>query len=241
MKIIVILFFFLLSSCMLKPPQVAPTFLKRSGEFSCNMMTGGRDVEMQVAVSPIKHVILIGEHKSKSKINNKTGERSSLGLGLYYKVGEKTYLEFIHMARQFDKFGGHIDQAIGHGAGTGFVSASGRKDFTQSWFTIYNAYKEGNVGMSLNYINTRYWVKNGYMPQFAQYYIRDDPFRLHAFNISIFWNVNLIERLSLYWLGSMTFSKHSGDSTGIIYTPISFRIGLNFYFQLKSKLSDQTM
>jgi hypothetical protein len=207
------------------------------------MIAGSPSLEMQLAVSPVKHLLLVGEHKSvytdPSKYR-KVRERSSLGLGTYFSLRNDFCIEAVHMTRQYSKYSGHFDQVISNGAGNFFTTASGHMNYHQTRLSVYQKYREGFVGITLNYINVLYQIQGGGIPQVAVFYIRDEPYQAHALSINPFYNVKIAGSLNMFFCGAITMTKTIEESGGHMFTPISMRVGFNILLDRKRKNSSDS-
>jgi len=229
----------LLSSCSFRPPQNIPTFINRAGETSCNIVTRLDYFEAQMAFSPVKYLLLLGEVKSESMKDNSNFARHSAGIGLYYPLKKKKItFELIHFARQFERFGGPLHGLMTVSNDKILSHASGNYDFTQTRFAFYKITPENyRYGVSLNYIDCKYFITGASSYLVSQYYIRDEPYRIYALNISLFSSfpiskyVDFVHSLSL----SRTRLQQTHSPSVAIFSPFSYRFGVSYYLDRKKK------
>lgn len=235
----------LFTSCIFKPPMPTPALLNRGGEASYSMIFGMPSTEMQLAVSPVKHLLLVGEYKStftSQSHYHKVKERGSLGIGAYSRIRKNLFLEFVHMTRQYTNYKGDTDQVIGNGSGNILASAYGSMNYHQTRLSFYQRKSNYIFGATLNMVDVLYHFKGGHVKQIADYYIRDEPYHLYGFTVNPFISARLIGHLHMYFSAALTSTRGIDNISGHMFTPISFRFGFNILLNReKTSLSNNSL
>ncbi|MFN4123285.1 MAG: hypothetical protein ACK4GL_08285 [Flavobacteriales bacterium] len=222
----------------------ALAFLNRGGEASYSMIFGMPSAEMQLAVSPVKHLLLLGEYKStfiSQSYYSKVKERGSLGIGAYTKIKKNLFLELVHMTRQYAKYSGNTDQVIGNGVGNILASAYGSMNYHQTRLSFYQRKSNYFFGVTLNMVDVFFHLKGGDITQIAEYYIRDEPYQLYGFSVNPFIGARLIGHLHMYFSAALTKTRSIDGVSGHMFTPLSFRFGFNILLNReKTSLSNNS-
>ena len=226
-----------ISSCSFKPPQNIPTFINKAGEVSLNTVTRFDHFEAQLALSPVKYLLLVGALKSKDLKNEGIIARHSFGMGCYFPIQQRKYtLEFLHLARQFDAFSGNLYGIMTAGSGNHPTSASGSYDFTQTRVAFYkNNPSQSKYGASLNFIHGKYSISSIWPTFHTPSYVSNNPYAMYAINLTFFGAIHLTRYVNL--LHSFTISRtrllDGPNPSLLVFSPFSLRIGIGFYFDRK--------